>query len=142
MQDITREQFKFGSGQINYKGTFLGESRGAIEISRKISIQEVKKEAISIVADHSILTGIKLEISMTLVATDASVNEFFNLQTLLSSPSIGSHLGDTAGELIIKLDDTNIEHTFSNVVIDPAFKHHVGDKKHIIDVVFYSYSNS
>lgn len=142
MQDIQREQFRFGSGKVTYKGTFLGESRGPIGITRKTSIQEIKKEKISIVADHSIVTGIKLEISMTLVATDASVNEFFNLQTLLLSPSIGSHLNDTAGELVIKLDDTNVEHTFSNIVIDPSFTHYVGNKNHIIDVVFYSYSNS
>ena len=79
---------------------------------------------------------------MTLVATDASVNEFFNLQTLLLSPAIGSNLGDTAGELVIKLDDTEVEHRFSNIVIDPAFKHHIGSKNHIIDVVFYCFSNS
>ncbi len=142
MQEIQREQFRFGSGQVTYKGTFLGESRGSIEIARKASIYEIKKEKISIVADGSIVTGIKLEISMTLVATDASVNEFFNLQTLLLSPSIGSNLADTAGELVIKLDDTGVEHTFSNVVIDPAFKHHIGSKNQIIDVTFYSYSNS
>ena len=142
MQSIQREQFKFGSGKVTYKDTFLGESNGAIEIARKTSIHEVKKEAISIVADCSIVTGIKLEISMTLVATDASVNEFFNLQTLLLSPSIGSNLADTAGELVIKLDDTGVEHTFSNVVIDPAFKHHIGSEKYIIDVTFYSFSNS
>ena len=142
MKDIQREQFKFGSGKVTYKGTFLGESRGAIEISRKPSIHEIKKEAISIVADCSIVTGIKLEISMTLVATDASVNEFFNLQTLLLSPSIGSNLADTAGDLVILLDDTNVTHSFSNIVIDPAFKHHLGSENHIIDVTFYSYSNS
>jgi hypothetical protein len=142
MQEIQRELFRFGSGKVTYKGTFLGESRGPIEVARKASIQEIKKEAISIVADGSIVTGIKLEISMTLVATDASVNEFFNLQTLLLSPSIGSNLADTAGELVIKLDDTGVEHRFSNVVIDPGFKHHVGSKNHIIDVTFYSYSNS
>jgi hypothetical protein len=142
MKDIQREQFEFGSGKVTYKGTFLGESRGSIEITREPSIYEVKKDKLSIVADRSIVTGIKLEISMTLIATDASVNEFFNLQTLLLSPSIGSNLADTAGELVIKLDDTGVEHTFSNVVIDPAFKRHLGSKKHIIDAVFYSYSNS
>ena len=142
MQSIQREQFKFGSGKVTYKGTFLGESHGAIGITRKASIQEIKKENISIVADCSIVTGIKLEISMTLLATDASVNEFFDLQTLLLSPSIGSNLADTAGELVIKLDDTGVEHRFSNVVIDPAFKRHLGSKSHIIDAVFYSYSNS
>jgi hypothetical protein len=142
MRDIQREQFKFGSGKVTYKGTFLGESRGPIGITRKTSIQEIKKEAISIVAERSIVTGIKLEISMTLVATDASVEEFFNLQTLLLTPAISSDLADTAGELVIKLDDTGVEHTFSNVVIDPAFKRHLGSKNHIIDVTFYSYSNS
>ncbi len=142
MQNIQREQFKFGSGKVTYKGTFLGESRGAIGITRKTSVHEIKKEAISIVADGSIVTGIKLEISMTLFATDASADEFFNLQTLLLSPSIGSNLADTAGELVIQLDDTGTEHTFSNVVIDPAFKRHLGSKNHIIDAVFYSYSNS
>ena len=142
MQSVQREEFKFGSGEVTYKGTFLGQSRGAIEISRKASIHEIKKEEISIVAEHSIVTGIKLEISMTLLATDASVEEFFNLQTLLLSPAIGSDLVSTAGELVIKLDDTGEEHTFSNVVIDPGFKRHLGSKNHMIDVVFYSYSNS
>jgi len=142
MQEIQRAQFRFGSGQVTYNGTFLGESNGPIGITRKASIYEIKKEKISIVADGSIVTGIKLEISMTLVATDASVNEFFNLQTLLLSPSIGSNLADTAGELVIKLDDTGVEHTFPNVVIDPAFKRHLGSENHIVDVVFYSYSNS
>ncbi|MDD5698786.1 MAG: hypothetical protein PHH77_09245 [Victivallaceae bacterium] len=142
MQDIQREQFEFGSGKVTYKGTFLGESRGAIGITRKTSIHEIKKEAISIVAKHSIVTGIKMEISMTLLATDASVEEFFNLQTLLLSPAIGSGLADTAGELVIQIDDTGEEHTFSNVVIDPGFKRHLGSENRIIDVVFYSYSNS
>ena len=142
MQDLQREEFKFGSGKVTYKGTFLGESRGAIEISRKASVHEIKKEKISIVADCSIVTGIKLEISMTLLATEDSVEEFFNLQTLLLSPAIGSDLAGTAGELVIQLDDTGEEHTFSNVVIDPGFKRHLGSEAHIIDVVFYSYSNS
>ena len=142
MQSIQREQFKFGSGKITYKGTFLGESSGAIGISRKASIQELKKEPISIVADCSIVTGIKLEISMTLIATAASVNEFFNLQTLLQSPALGSDLALTAGELVIQLDETGEVHTFSNMVIDPAFKHHLGSEDHIIDVTFYSYSDS
>jgi hypothetical protein len=141
MQDVQRMQFKFGSGKVTYKGSFLGESSGAIGINRKVSIQELKKEPASIVADCSIVTGIKLEISMTLIATDASVDEFFNLQTLLLSPSIGSDLASSAGELVIKLNDTGEEHTFSNVVIDPGFKHHLGSKRHIIDVTFYSYSN-
>ena len=142
MQSVQREEFKFGSGEVTYKGTFLGQSRGAIELSRKASIQEIKKEEISIVAEHSIVTGIKLEISMTLLATDASVEEFFNLQTLLLSPVIGSDLASSSGELVIRLNDTGEEHTFSNVVIDPGFKRHLGSKNHIIDVVFYSYSNS
>ena len=142
MQEIQREQFKFGSGKVTYKGTFLGESHGAVEVTREASIYEVKKEAISIVADRSVVTGIKLKISMTLVATDASVGEFFDLQTLLLSPAIGSNLNITVGELVIKLDDTDVEHKFQNVIIDPAFKHHIGSKKHIIDVTFYSYSNS
>ena len=142
MQNIQREQFKFGSGKVTYKDTFLGESRGPIEITRKTSVHEIKKEKISIVAVCSLVTGIKLEISMTLVATDASVNEFFNLQTLLSAPAIGSDLAGTAGELVILLDDTNVEHRFSNIIIDPAFTHHLGSEDHIIDVVFYSYSNS
>ena len=108
MQSIQREEFKFGSGKVSYKGTFLGESNGAIEITRKASIHEIKNEEISIVAACSIVTGIKLEISMTLIATDASVNDFFNLQTLLLAPSIGSNLADTAGELVIKLNDTGV----------------------------------
>jgi len=49
MQEIQREQFKFGSGKVTYKGIFLGESRGSIEISREPSIYEVKKEKLSIV---------------------------------------------------------------------------------------------
>ena len=142
MQSLQREELKFGSGKVTYKGTYLGESHGAIEISRKASIHEIKKEEISIVAEHSIVTGIKLEISMTLLATDASVEEFFNLQTLLLSPGIGSDLASSSGTLVIKLDDTGEEHTFSNVVIDPGFKHHLGSDDNIIDVVFYSYSNS
>lgn len=142
MQELQREEFKFGSGKVTYKGSFLGESHGDIQLSRKTSIHEIKKEEISIVAEHSIITGIKLEISMTLLATDASVDEFFNLQTLLLSPAITSDLAVTAGELVIKLDDTGEEHTFSNVVIDPGFKHHLGSEDNIIDVVFYSYSNS
>jgi len=142
MQEFQREEFKFGSGKVTYKGRFLGESHGDIQLSRKASIQEIKKEPASIVADCSIVTGIKLEISMTLIATDASVDEFFNLQTLLLSPSIGSDLSATAGTLVVKLDDTGVEHTFSNVVIDPGFKHYLGSDDNIIDVVFYSYSNS
>ncbi|MFA6716269.1 MAG: hypothetical protein WCS27_12890 [Victivallaceae bacterium] len=142
MQALQRDELKFGSGKVTYKGTFLGESRGAIEISRKASIHEIKKEKISIVADCSIVTGIKLEISMTLIAAEDSVEEFFNLQTLLTAPSIGSDLANTAGELVIKLNDTDEEHTFPNVVIDPEFKRHLGAKNHIVDVVFYSFSNS
>ena len=142
MQEIQREQFKFGSGKVTYKGTFLGESHGAIEITREASIYEVKKDQLTIVADKSIVTGIKLKISMTLIATDASVDEFFDLETLLLTPPIASNLNITAGELVVKLDDTDVEHRFSNVIIDPAFKHHIGNKKHIIDVTFYSYSNS
>ena len=142
MHDVQRNDFKFGSGEVTYKGTFLGQSRGAIEISRKTSVREIKKDSSSIVADCSMVTGLKQEISMTLIATDASVEEFFNIQNLLLSPSIGSDLSSTAGELVIKLDDTGEEHTFSNVVIDPGFKHHLGSKAHIIDVVFYGYSNS
>jgi len=141
MQNFQREEFKFGSGKVTYKGTFLGESRGNIELNRKVSIQEIKKDANSIVADTSMVTGIKLEISMTLIATDDSVEEFFNLQTLLLSPPIGTNLASTGGTLVIKLDDTGEEHTFSNVVIDPGFKHHLGSKNNIIDVVFYSYGN-
>ncbi len=142
MQDVQRNDFKFGSGEVTYKGTFLGQSRGVIGISRKTSVHEVKKDSNSIVADCSVITGIRLEISMTLLATDASVEEFFNLQTLLLSPLIGSDLSATAGTLVIKLDDTGVEHTFSNVVIDPGFKHYLGSDDNIIDVVFYSYSNS
>jgi hypothetical protein len=142
MQNLQREEYKFGSGKVTYKGTFLGESRGAIEVSRKTSVHEIKKEKISIVADCSIVTGIKLEISMTLIATEDSVDEFFNLQTLLLAPSIGSDLASTAGELVIQLDDTGEEHTFSKVVIDPGFRHRLGNENHIVDVVFYSYSNS
>jgi hypothetical protein len=142
MQEIQREQFKFGSGKVTYKGTYLGESHGAIGVGRKASIYEEKKDTGSIVVMRSIITGIKLEISMTLIATDASVGEFFDLQTLLLSPAIGSSLDSTAGELVIKLDDTDVEHRFSNIVIDPAFKHRVGSENHIIDVTFYSYSNS
>jgi hypothetical protein len=142
MQNLQREEFKFGSGKVTYKGTFLGESRGAIEVSRKTSVHEIKKENISIVADCSIVTGIKLEISMTLIATEDSVDEFFNLQTLLLAPSIGSNLAETSGELLIQLDDTGEVHTFSNVVIDPGFKRRLGSEAHIIDVVFYSFSNS
>ncbi|MFA6716724.1 MAG: hypothetical protein WC082_02700 [Victivallales bacterium] len=142
MHEVQREQFTFGSGKVTYEGVFLGESVGAVEVSRKASIYEIKKEKISIVADCSIVTGIKLEISMTLIATDASVEQFFNLQNLLLSPSIGSNLADTAGELVIQIDDTGEEHTFSNVVIDPGFKHHLGSEDRIIDVVFYSFSNS
>lgn len=142
MFEVEREQFTFGSGKVTYKGTFLGESVGAIEISRKTSVHEIKKEKISIVADCSIVTGIKLEISMTLIATEDSVAEFFNLQTLLLSPAIGSDLANTAGELVIQLDDTGEVHTFSNVVIDPGFKRHLGSKEHIVDVIFYSFSNS
>ena len=142
MQEFQREEFKFGSGKVTYKGSFLGESHGDIQLSRKASVQEIKKDSNSIVADHSMVTGFKLEISMTLLATDDSVEEFFNLQTLLLSPSIGSDLSATAGTLVIKLDDTGEEHTFSNVVIDPGFKHYLGSDDNIIDVVFYSYSNS
>ena len=142
MQDVQRMQFKFGSGEVTYKGSFLGQSHGDIQLARKVSLQEIKKDANSIVAFQSRVTGIKLEISMTLIATDASVEEFFDIQTLLLSPSINSDLAATGGELVIKLDDTGVEHKFSNVVIDPGFKHHVGSKKHIIDVTFYGYSNS
>ena len=142
MQTIQREEIKFGSGKVTYKGTFLGESHGDIQIARKISLQELKKDANSIVAVRSLVTGIKLEISMTLIATDASVNEFFDIQTMLLSPSINSDLAATGGELVIKLDDTGVEHSFSNVVIDPGFKHHLGSDDNIIDVTFYSYSNS
>ena len=120
MQDVQRMQFKFGSGEVTYKGTFLGESRGPIEISREPSIYEVKKDKLSIVADRSIVTGIKLEISMTLVATDASVEEFFDIQTMLLTPAVSSDLANTAGELVIKLNETGVEHSFSNVVINPA----------------------
>ena len=142
MQDVQRMQFKFGSGKVTYKGSFLGQSHGDIRLSRKVSLQEIKKDANSIVAARSLVTGIKLEISMTLTATDASVDEFFDIQTLLLSPSINSDLAATGGELVIKLDDTGVEHSFSNVIIDPGFKHHIGSKKHIIDVTFYGYSNS
>ena len=142
MQDVQRMQFKFGSGEVTYKGSFLGQSHGDIQLARKVSLQEIKKDANSIVAFQSRVTGIKLEISMTLIATDASVEEFFDIQTLLLSPSINSDLAATGGELVIKLDDTGVEHRFSNVVIDPGFKHHVGSENHIIDVTFYGYSNS
>lgn len=142
MQELQRQEFKFGSGKVTYRGIFLGESHGDIQLARKVSVQELKKDSNSIVADCSMVTGLKLEISMTLIATDYSVYEFFNLQTLLLSPSIGSDLSATAGTLVIQLDETGIEHTFSNVVIDPGFKHHLGSDDNIIDVVFYSYSNS
>jgi len=58
MLDVTESSFNFGSGTISYKGVLLGES-SSIKIKRKTSIHEVKKDSSSVVADASIIIGIR-----------------------------------------------------------------------------------
>ena len=142
MFNVTESDFNFGSGTVSYKGTLLGESRGPIRIKRKTSVYEVKKDPSSIVADCSIVTGVKMEISMTLVVNDAAIDQFFNRASYLLAPEIGSNLNDTAGKLIITTgkEGNQTQYTFPSAILQPDFNYEIdGEENHLIGVIFYTF---
>jgi hypothetical protein len=141
MLNATESGFNFGSGTVSYKGTLLGESRGPIRVKRKTSVYEIKHDASSIIADCSIVTGVKMEISMTLVVNDAAIDRFFNQEAYLLAPGIGSNLNDTAGELVITTgkEGNQSQYTFPAAILQPDFSYEIDDENHLIEVMFYSF---
>jgi len=142
MLNVNESSFNFGSGSVSYKGTFLGESRGSIIINRKTSVHEVKRDSSSIIADASLVTGIRMEISMTMVVSEEGIDRFFNREHFLQCPAIGANLNDTVGELVIKTGKTGnqSEFTFPYVIIQPDFSYEIDDdENHLIKVMFYTF---
>jgi hypothetical protein len=142
MLNVNESSFNFGSGTVSYKGTLLGESRGSIKIKRKTSVYDVKKDSSSITPGASLVTGIKMEISMTMVVSDAAIDEFFNREHFLQYPEIGSNLNSTTGELVITTGKTGnqSECTFPYAILQPDFSYEIdGEGNHLVEVMFYTF---
>lgn len=142
MLNVNESSFNFGSGTVSYKGTLLGESHGSIRIKRKTSVYEAKKDSNSIVAACSIVTGVRMEISMTMVVNDAAIDRFFNREYYLQQLAINTDLNSTVGELVITTgkEGNQNQYTFPSAILQPDFSYEIdGDNNHLIEVVFYTF---
>lgn len=142
---VKTDNFQLGSGTITYKGVSLGASRGPITILKKTSVHEVFCDSLAIEPTYSIITGIKMEISMTLAEVDSSMDLFLDANGQLDRSVIGTDLRSSAGELIIIINENEkeVSYKFPNAIISPDYKYSIDDKdKNIMNVVFSGGSNS
>jgi hypothetical protein len=142
---IKTENFQLGPGTIMYKGVCLGASSGPIAIVKKTSIHEVFCDSLTIEPTHSIITGVKMEISMTLAEVESGMDLFLDANGQLDRSVIGTDLKSNAGELIITTTENGktVSYKFPDAVLSPDYKYSTDDKdKSVIDVVFNGGSNS
>jgi len=145
MISVKKENFQFAPGNITYKGISLGASKGPISILKKTSVHEVFCDSLAIEPVHSIVTGVKMEISMTLMETDSGMDLFLDANGQLDRTIIGSDLKSSAGELVISTtqNGNTVSYKFPNAVLSPDYKCSIDDDdNNIIDVVFHGGSNS
>ena len=142
---IKTDNFQLGPGTITYKGASLGASSGPITILKKTSIHEVFCDSLAIEPTYSIITGIKMEISMTLAEVDSSMDLFLDANGQLDRSVIGTDLKSSAGELIVAINENGkeVSYKFPNAITSPDYKYSTDDKgKNVMDVVFSGGSNS
>ncbi len=142
---IKTENFQLAPGAVMYKGAGLGASSGPIIILKKTSIHEVFCDSLAIEPTHSIITGVKMEISMTLAEVKSSMDLFLDANGQLDRSIIGTDLKSSGGELIITTTENGntVSYKFPNAVLSPDYKYSANDKgKNVIDVVFSGGSNS
>ena len=145
MINVKTENFQLGPGNVMYKGASLGASSGPITILKKTSVYEVFCDSHAIEPIHSIITGVKMEISMTLAEVDSGMDLFLDANGQLDRSVIGTDLKSNAGELIITINENGkeVSYKFPNAIISPDYKYSTDDKgKSVMDVVFSGGSNS
>ena len=142
---LKTDEFQLGPGTIMYKGVSLGASSGPITILKETTVHEVFCDALAVEPKYSIVTGIKMEISMTLAEVDSGMDLFLDTNGQLDRSVIGTDLRSSAGELIITINENGkeVSYKFPNAIISPDYKFSADDKgKNIMDVVFSGGSNS
>jgi len=77
--------------------------------TKKTNIHEVFCDSLAIEPTYSIITGIKMEISMTLAEVDSSMDLFLDANGQLDRSVIGTDLRSSAGELIIAINENGKE---------------------------------
>ena len=145
MINIQTENFQLGPGTIMYKGASLGASSGPITILKKTSVYEVFCDSHAIEPIHSIITGVKMEISMTLAEVDSGMDMFLDANGQLDRSVIGTDLKSNAGELVISINENGkeVSYKFPNAVLSPDYKCSIDDDdNNAMGVVFSGGSNS
>jgi len=138
------ENFQLDPGSVMYKGVSLGASSGPITILKKTSIYEVFCDSHAIEPIHSIITGVKMEISMTLAEVDSGMDLFLDANGQLDRSVIGTDLKSNAGELVISINENGkeVSYKFPNAILSPDYKCSLDDDNNVMDVVFSGGSNS
>ena len=139
MLNIETENFQFAPGLASYKGETLGETRGPISIIKKTSTLELKRDSLSIEATREIITGVRMEISMTLMAMNSGMNLYLDVNGQLDRSIIASELLDNAGELVIVMTENGVVtgYKFPNAVLAPDYKCFIdAEGNNIMEVIF------
>ena len=145
MLNIQTENFQFSPGVVMYKSITLGETKDTINIVKKTSIHEVRRDSLSIEPTFEIITGVRMEISMTLMEMDSSMDLYLDVNGQLDRSVIASDLLDSAGELVIAVTENGVvtAYKFPDAVLAPGFKCSIdAEGNNVIDVVFRGGSNS
>ncbi len=125
MANYNSDNFKLGPCVVSFGGTALGGTKGGVKVTMEADTYEVKCDQNYATPVKKIITGLKFNVSMSLLEIDTAFAQLLDSNGQIASSLLGSDLLANGKALLLTPVDSSDAYAlnFPNAILEPGFEY-------------------